>query len=135
MRTPPTPEVRRRMRSQLRRDTEPELRLRRALFAAGLRYRCAFPVLGRPRRTIDIAFTKQRLAVFVDGCFWHGCPDHFVPPKRNADWWGAKIAANRARDAETDQLLISGEWRVLRIWEHTSTECGLELVMDALIAD
>lgn len=108
----------RRMSQQRRRDTEPEMLIRRALHAAGLRYRVGLPVPGRPRRTIDIAFTGIRLAVFVDGCFWHGCPIHRTWPKTNADWWLQKIDANRSRDAETDRILSECGWRVIRVWEH-----------------
>ena len=92
--------------------------VRRALHAEGLRYRVGLPVPGRPRRTIDVAFTGIRLAVFVDGCFWHGCPTHRTWPKTNADWWLQKIDANRSRDAETDQILSECGWRVIRVWEH-----------------
>ncbi len=92
--------------------------VRRALHAEGLRYRVGLPVPGRPRRTIDVAFTGIRLAVFVDGCFWHGCPTHRTWPKTNADWWLQKIDANRSRDAETDRILSECGWRVIRVWEH-----------------
>jgi DNA mismatch endonuclease (patch repair protein) len=92
--------------------------MRRALHAAGLRYRVGLPVPGRPRRTIDIAFPGIRLAVFVDGCFWHGCPTHRTWPKTNAEWWLHKIDTNRSRDAETDQILSDHGWRVIRVWEH-----------------
>lgn len=129
---PPTPAVQRRMSAQRRADTAPEVRVRRALFKAGFRYRCAVPVPGRPRRTIDIAFTKARVAVFVDGCFWHGCPQHFIPPKANSAWWGAKIATNRARDAETNDLLLASGWHVVRIWEHTPTEDAVQVIREAL---
>lgn len=118
---PPSPSVQRRMSAQRREDTVPELRIRKALFREGYRYRCGLPVPGRRRRTIDIAFTRLRVAVFVDGCFWHGCPEHFVPPKANAEWWLAKIEVNRARDADTTAVLADIGWRVVRLWEHTPT--------------
>lgn len=129
---PPTPEVQRRMSAQRRGDTAPEIRLRKALFKVGLRYRCALPVPGRARRTIDIAFTKQRVAVFVDGCFWHGCPDHFVPPKANATWWREKIAGNRQRDVDTTSVLQDQGWRVVRVWEHTPSDHAVRVIRDAL---
>lgn len=113
-----TDSVSRRMSSLKRRDTAPELAVRRRLHAAGLRYRVAFPVPGQRRRTIDIAFTGKKLAVFIDGCFWHGCPEHGTAPAANADWWVAKIDANRARDADTDRLLNELGWLSLRFWEH-----------------
>ena len=101
-----------------RRDNGPELAVRSLLHAAGLRYRVAWPLPGQRRRTIDIAFTRARLAVYIDGCFWHGCPAHGTAPKANAVWWADKIANNRARDtAATTQLEALG-WAVLRFWEH-----------------
>lgn len=106
------------MRGLRRRDNGPELALRRRLHAAGLRYRVAWPVPGQRRRTIDIAFTRLRLAVYVDGCFWHGCPLHATFPRSNADWWQRKLAANRARDADVTAQLEALGWTVLRVWEH-----------------
>ena len=95
--------------------TGPELALRRELHRRGLRFRVNVQDLpGRP----DIVFTRARLAVQVDGCFWHGCPMHAVAPKANAYWWKAKIAANRERDARSDRLLAESGWLVLRAWEH-----------------
>ena len=101
-----------------RRDTAPELALTHVLHAAGLRYRVAYPVPGRRRRTIDIAFTKRKVAVFVDGCFWHACPEHGTQPAANGAWWTTKLAANTARDRDTDRLLQESGWLVLRFWEH-----------------
>jgi DNA mismatch endonuclease (patch repair protein) len=108
----------RRMRVARRRDTGPELALRRALHALGLRYRVAYPVPGQKRRTIDVAFTRARLAIFVDGCFWHGCPVHGTRPTANHSWWEAKLAANQSRDADTNRVLASCGWQVVRMWEH-----------------
>lgn len=105
-----------------RRDTAPELQVRRILHAAGLRYRVAYPVPGRPRRSIDIAFTRRKVAVFLDGCFWHGCPDHGTRPTANATWWSAKIATNKARDADTTACLVDNGWLVLRFWEHEAPQ-------------
>ncbi|WP_308113329.1 very short patch repair endonuclease [Antribacter soli] len=101
-----------------RRDTAPELALRRELHARGLRYRVTFPVPGQRRRTIDVAFTRAKLAVFIDGCFWHGCPEHGTRPRSNSAWWRDKLAANQARDADTDRTLIELGWTVIRAWEH-----------------
>lgn len=106
------------MSRQRTRDTEPELALRRELHARGLRYRVGYPVPGNRRRSIDIAFVGIRLAVFVDGCFWHGCPTHGTWPITNAEWWENKIEMNRARDADTDRLLREHGWEPLRLWEH-----------------
>jgi DNA mismatch endonuclease (patch repair protein) len=106
------------MSVQARRDTAPEMALRRLLFARGYRYRVAYPVPGMRRRTIDIAFTRTRLAVFVDGCFWHGCPQHGTAPKANSQWWAGKILGNRRRDEETTAALHALGWTVVRVWEH-----------------
>ncbi|MFF9767456.1 very short patch repair endonuclease [Streptomyces sp. NPDC014636] len=96
--------------------------VRRHLHAAGLRYRVNVPVPGMPRRTIDIVFVKPKIAVFVDGCFWHGCPEHATQPKTNAEWWRAKQDKNMARDAEATEHLTAEGWTVLRFWEHESPE-------------
>jgi len=85
------------MAHQKRQDTKPEVVLRKRLHARGYRFRVAYPVPGMPRRTIDIAFPRRRVAVFVDGCFWHACPTHGVKPKNNKDWWADKLAGNRVR--------------------------------------
>lgn len=106
------------MQRQAVRDTKPELALRRALFALGLRYRVAYPIPGLPRRSMDIAFPGAKLAIFVDGCFWHSCPEHGVSPKSSSAWWGAKLEGNRRRDSETTQHLVAEGWEVLRFWEH-----------------
>lgn len=110
-----SPAVRSRMRRQPSRDTGPERRLRAELVLLGLRYRVQRAVL--PRRTADVAFPGARVAVFVDGCFWHGCPVHHRPPRSNAGWWSAKVAANRARDADTDRRLAAAGWAVVRVRE------------------
>lgn len=105
--------------STLRRaDTDPELALRRELHALGLRYRVQYPVPGNRRRRIDVAFTKHRLAVFVDGCFWHGCSVHQNQPSTNAEWWAWKFETIRSRDSDTNRLLSENGWRVVRVWEH-----------------
>lgn len=110
--------VRRHMETQPRTGTAPELRLRRILFADGLRYRVNYPVPGRRRRTIDIAFPGRKVAVFVDGCFWHSCPEHGAEPDHNRGWWREKLARNVARDEETTRILESQGWSVIRLWEH-----------------
>jgi DNA mismatch endonuclease (patch repair protein) len=115
-----------------RRDNERELSLRRALHAEGFRFRATYPVPGLRRRTIDIAFTRRRVAVFLDGCFWHGCPSHGTDPRSNSAWWAQKIAANQARDRDTDQHLVSLGWRVVRIWEHEDLLEAADRVRSAL---
>ncbi len=104
------------------RDTTPELAVRRLLHTRGHRYRVNHRALPEVRRTVDIAFTRNRLAVLIDGCFWHGCPEHYVEPKTRAQFWREKIAGNRARDAATDALLAEAGWTVLRFWEHEPPE-------------
>lgn len=106
------------MATLARRDTAPELALRRELHRRGLRYRLQAKVPGNNRRTIDIAFTRARLAVYVDGCFWHGCQTHGTQPRTNSAWWQWKIDRNRARDSDTDRALAEAGWAVIRVWEH-----------------
>ncbi|MFI8193193.1 very short patch repair endonuclease [Streptomyces sp. NPDC085946] len=106
------------MKGNKSRDTKPEKRLRSILHREGLRYRVATRPLPELRRTADIVFPKLRLAVFVDGCYWHGCPDHYRPSDANREFWSAKIAANRNRDSETDRMLRDAGWNVIRVWEH-----------------
>jgi DNA mismatch endonuclease (patch repair protein) len=108
----------RRMSGVRKRDNAPEMAVRRLLHAAGLRYRVSWPVPGQRRRTIDIAFTRARLAVYIDGCFWHGCPLHGTSPKANAAWWAEKISTNRTRDADVTAQLEELGWTVMRFWEH-----------------
>ena len=123
-----------RMSVARRRDTAPELLLRRELHRRGRRFRVVLKVPGNNRRTIDIAFTRQRVAVFVDGCFWHGCPVHGTSPRANGDWWAQKLAANQARDADTTRLLEAAGWTVLRIWEHEDAAAAADEVEHALAA-
>ncbi|MFJ6113684.1 very short patch repair endonuclease [Agrococcus sediminis] len=107
------------MRANVRRDTKPEIAVRRLLHAAGLRYRVdVAPLSSDKRRRADIVFTRKKIAMFIDGCFWHGCPQHFVLPKANADYWKPKIARNRERDSETTARLEEEGWLALRFWEH-----------------
>ncbi|MFI7453944.1 very short patch repair endonuclease [Nonomuraea sp. NPDC049714] len=110
--------VRASMRSNKGRDTKPELALRRAAHALGLRYRVAVRPLAGVRRTADLVFSRVRVAVFLDGCFWHGCPEHHSVAKTNAAYWAEKVRRNRERDAETDHALGEAGWTVIRVWEH-----------------
>lgn len=106
------------MRATRRQDTAAEMGLRRELHARGLRYRLHVRLPFLRRRIIDIAFPKQRIAVLVNGCFWHGCPQHATWPSANAAWWREKIEANLRRDADTDSQLAAHGWTVIRVWEH-----------------
>ncbi|MFE6491984.1 very short patch repair endonuclease [Streptomyces sp. NPDC057748] len=110
------------MSRQASKDTAVELAVRRLLHAAGLRYRVEYPVPGMARRRIDVAFTRAEVAVLIDGCFWHGCPDHATQPKANAEWWRRKLDRNMARDRETTEHLAARGWTVLRFWEHEAPE-------------
>jgi DNA mismatch endonuclease, patch repair protein len=121
------------MRANRRRDTGPERLVRSLLHSSGLRYRVDLPVsvgghLVRP----DIAFTSRRVAVFIDGCFWHGCPQHGRRPSINKDYWGPKLARNRERDREQSALLRSEGWTVLRIWEHVPPDQAVAEILGAL---
>lgn len=120
------------MSTARRRDTAAELALRRELHGRGMRYRVVYPLPGQRRRTIDVAFTKVRVAVFVDGCFWHGCPEHGTKPRSNSEWWRTKLAANRARDDDTDRLMEELGWTVVRIWEHEAVEIAADRVAAAV---
>lgn len=110
--------VRASMRSNKHRDTKPELALRRAVHSLGLRYRVAARPIAGLRRTADLVFPRIRVAVFMDGCFWHGCPEHHSLAKTNSAYWAEKLRRNRERDEETDCLLREAGWTVIRIWEH-----------------
>lgn len=120
------------MQRQGRRDTKPEVALRQALHRLGYRFRVAYPVPGIPRRSVDVAFPSLKVAVFVDGCFWHACPEHGVPPRNNAQWWQSKLGKNVQRDRETDLALASKGWAVLRIWEHVPTAAAAAEVVAKL---
>lgn len=111
-------EARARMRAMRQRDTEPELDLRRAMHAIGLRYNINRSLLLGSRRVVDVVFPRAKVAVLVDGCFWHSCPSHQTIPKANQEWWIAKLQANWNRDRDTDQRLKRHGWTVVRVWEH-----------------
>lgn len=125
-------ETARRMSRQRRRDTQPELALRSLLHAAGHRFRVAYPVPGLRRCSIDVAFPRRKLAVFVDGCFWHGCGEHGTHPKTNADRWAAKLESNRQRDRRVDQHLRDQGWTVVRVWEHEDPHAAADRVRGLL---
>ncbi|QKE83184.1 very short patch repair endonuclease [Arthrobacter sp. NEB 688] len=117
------------MSTAKRRDTAPEVALRRELHARGLRYRTNVPVPQQRRRTIDVAFTRAKVAVFVDGCFWHGCPEHGTRPRANSEWWAKKLTANQARDRDTDRLLVDLGWHVIRVWEHEAPQAAADRII------
>jgi DNA mismatch endonuclease (patch repair protein) len=107
------------MRANPGRDTRPERALRSAVHARGLRYRINIRPVKEIRRTADLVFTRAKVAVFLDGCFWHGCSEHYRPAKgATARFWNEKILENRRRDADTDERLRQAGWDVVRVWEH-----------------
>jgi DNA mismatch endonuclease (patch repair protein) len=107
------------MKANRRVDTRPEVALRSELHRRGLRFRKEVGLRPAKRlRRVDIVFPRQRLAVFVDGCFWHGCPEHGNQPKVNTAYWSTKLARNVARDAEVTAELEAAGWTVVRVWEH-----------------
>lgn len=124
-----SPAARAAMVGNVSRDTRPELALRRRVHALGLRYRVHSPLpLAGVRRRADLSFPKERVAVMVDGCLWHGCPDHCRTPSRQSEYWTNKIHRNRKRDQDTDRRLQEQGWAVLRIWEHESVDDAAEKV-------
>lgn len=131
--SPSSPEASRRMARVRQRGTDVEIELRRALHALGLRYRLQVPLSRKPRRVADIVFIGARAAVFVDGCFWHGCPLHATWPKENAGFWRAKIEANRARDADTTRRLRELGWEVIRVWSHEDPVEAARLIYDRVL--
>jgi DNA mismatch endonuclease (patch repair protein) len=115
------------------RDTGPELALRRELHRLGLRYRLHRPVLPGVRRRPDIVFGPRRVAVFIDGCFWHGCPQHGTTARRNRKFWLEKIGTNKLRDADTDRRLRKAGWQVLHVWEHEDPKVAADKVLRAVL--
>jgi DNA mismatch endonuclease (patch repair protein) len=123
------------MRGNRRADTRPEVALRSALHRRGLRFRKDHRLqAGDIRVKVDVVFPRRRLAVFVDGCYWHSCPEHGRVPTANAQYWPAKLARNRARDARVSEALRDEGWTVLRLWEHVETDEAVQAVLDALAA-
>jgi DNA mismatch endonuclease (patch repair protein) len=122
------------MSTARRAHTEPEKALRSELFARGLRFRIQVPLEFDRRRRADITFPRQRVVVFVDGCFWHVCPEHATWPKANAAWWKSKLLANQARDRDTDARLRRLGWHVIRVWEHEDIAGAADTVEAAVRA-
>ena len=120
------------MRGTKGRDTVPEIALRRAVHALGLRYRVGVRPVADLRRTADLVFSKAKVAVFLDGCFWHGCPQHYIPAQKNAAWWADKIDRNRSRDLDTTAQLVAQGWTVLRFWEHEDPQAAAQQVEAAV---
>lgn len=128
-----TPAIRRTMQGCRGRDTRPELALRSAVHCLGMRYFVARRPIRDLRISADLVFPRRRVAVFMDGCFWHGCPEHGETPVRNAAFWISKIEANKRRDQEVDRALAAQGWRVLRFWEHTRPDEAARAVRDVVL--
>lgn len=107
-----------RMSRQAIRDTLPEMALRKELHRRGLRFRVGRKPLSTLRSTADIVFGPAKVAVYVDGCFWHSCPQHATRPATNGAWWDAKLMRNQVRDRAIDRALQDADWVVIRVWEH-----------------
>jgi DNA mismatch endonuclease (patch repair protein) len=127
-----SPAVRRVMQGNKSRDTKPEVAVRSAVHALGMRYRVSARPLAHLRRTADLVFRGARVAVFVDGCFWHGCPTHHATPKTNAGYWSAKIQGNKTRDRDTNERLRMEGWTVLRFWSHEEPMSVAAQIADAV---
>jgi DNA mismatch endonuclease, patch repair protein len=117
-----------------RRDTKPEIALRMELHRRGHRFRVDRAVLTDRRRRVDIVFGPSKVAVFVDGCFWHGCPEHATWPRSNAAYWREKIETNRLRDRDTDRLLAEAGWLVIRVWEHEDIPAAADRIEQSVLS-
>jgi DNA mismatch endonuclease (patch repair protein) len=122
------------MERQRRRDTACELEVRRALHAAGFRYRVDRSPIPGMRSKADIVFPTERIAVFVDGCFWHSCPEHATLPKANAEWWAEKLRRNVERDRAVDATLDAAGWSVVRVWEHERPGAAAARIGDVVMS-
>ena len=122
-----------RMKAAKPRDTVPEKALRSELHKRGLRYQVDVRPIEKLNRRADIVFRSAKVAIFVDGCFWHGCPIHGTQAKANAEFWKNKIKRNQERDAETNQLLKKAGWKVVRVWEHENLEKASEKIQKIFI--
>lgn len=120
------------MQSNRSRDTGPELRLRSELHSRGLRYFVDRAPTANLRRRADVVFPRKRVAVFIDGCFWHGCPEHFTIARTNAEYWAEQVERNRARDLDTNARLAAERWTVVRVWEHEEISTAADRVEAAL---
>lgn len=120
------------MARQATRDTAPEVALRRELHRRGLRFRVSLRPLPGLRSTADVVFSRAKVAVYVDGCFWHSCPEHATLPSANRDWWRGKLLRNIERDRATDAALGAAGWRVVRVWDHEAATEAADRVEDAL---
>lgn len=123
------------MQRQRRRDTAPELAIRRILHAQGVRFFVDRKVLPELMARVDIVFPRKHVAVFVDGCFWHRCPQHGTLPRTNTEWWAQKLARNVDRDTRTNHVLQDAGWTVIRAWEHEAPETVARRVRDVVVGE
>ena len=127
-----TPATRKAMQANRRRDTGPEMAIRRLVHASGLRYRVDARPIPAARYSADMIFTRARVAVFVDGCFWHGCAEHYRAPASNTTYWAGKVTRNRERDLLADEALRAAGWTVVRVWEHEAPESAARRIEAAV---
>ncbi len=128
-----SPANRKSMQGNRSRDTKPELAVRSAVHRRGIRFRVSTRPQPELPRTADLVLRKSRVAVFVDGCFWHGCPDHGTQPATNREYWSDKIARNVERDVETTDYLQQAGWTVLRFWEHEDPESAADRIQESVV--
>jgi DNA mismatch endonuclease, patch repair protein len=121
------------MQSNKGKDTKPELALRSAVHGLGLRFRVSARPLKDLRRTADLVFPKAKVAVFLDGCFWHGCPEHHTVAVAHAEFWADKVRGNVARDRDTDERLAEAGWVSLRVWEHEDPQKAALRIRDLVV--
>jgi DNA mismatch endonuclease (patch repair protein) len=126
--------IRKTMQGNRSRDTAPEIALRRLVHAQGLRYRVAVRPLPEVRRSADLVFRPAKVAVFVDGCFWHRCPLHATDPKTNSEYWRPKLDRNVERDRETDALLEQAGWLSVRVWEHEDPPTAADRIVHFVLS-
>jgi DNA mismatch endonuclease (patch repair protein) len=130
---PSSLEVTRRMKSVRQRNNSSEVRLRSMLHQMGLRFRLHRRIIPGRTSTADLVFPRARVAVFIDGCFWHSCPEHKTLPKANGAWWRQKLRANVVRDRKSDQMLLELGWQVIRIWEHEDVDRAANRILNAVL--
>lgn len=130
---PSSPEAHHRMRATRQKGTKAEERLKQALEGLDVPFDVDVIVIPGLRRRADFAFAQAQVAVFVDGCFWHGCPIHGTWPKQNAEFWRDKIETNRRRDADTDRRLAENGWASVRVWEHEDMLSAAERILDVVV--
>ena len=131
--SPSSPETTRRMKVVRQRNNPSEVHLRSKLHRMGLRFRLHRRIIPGRTNTADLIFPRARVAVFIDGCFWHSCPEHSTLPKANRTWWRQKLRTNVARDRKSDEMLSELGWHVVRVWEHEDVDRAARRVLNAVL--